>query len=58
MTVPYSPCLPVQHCDSIMKEKFSGEQSWEFAQDVQDCIVVYSDDEYVMFDKTPAQVST
>ena len=48
----------MQHCDSIMKEKFSGELSWEFAQDVQDCIEVYSDDKYVMFDKTPAQVRT
>ena len=48
----------MQHCDSIMKEKFSGELSREFAQDVQDCIEVYSDDKYVMFDKTPAHVST
>ena len=47
----------MQHCDSIMKEKFSGELSWEFAQDVQDLVKVYSDDKYVIFDKTPAQVS-
>ena len=58
MLLFHNPCLPVQHCDSIMKEKFSGELSWEFAHDVQDCIEVYSDDKYVLFDKTPAQVST
>ena len=48
----------MQHCDSIMKDKFSGELSWEFAQDVQDLIKVYSDDKFVIFDKTPAQVGT
>ena len=48
----------MQHCDNIMKQEFPGELSWEFAQDVQDLVKVYSNDEYVMFDKTPAQVST
>ena len=41
-----------------MKEKFSGELSWEFGQDIQDCVELYSDDKCVIFDKTPAQVST
>ena len=41
-----------------MKENFSGEMSWEVAQDIQDCVELYSDDKYVIFDKTPPQVST
>ena len=38
----------MQHCDNIMKQEFPGELSWEFAQDVQDLVKVYSNDEYVM----------
>ena len=48
----------MQHCDNIMKGEYSGKLSWEFAQDIQDRVKVYSDDKKnVIFDKTPAQVS-
>lgn len=39
-----------------MKKRFSGEHSSDLAQVVEDCVVIYSNDESVIFDKTPAQV--
>ena len=50
--------LPVQRCDRDMRKRFRGELSEEFAQVIQDHVEVFSNDKYVIFDKTPARVST
>ena len=48
--------LFVQHCDSVMRKRFAGELSQVLAQDIEDHVEVYSSDDRVIFDKTPAQV--
>ena len=48
--------LSVQHCDNVMRKKFVGELSQVIARDIEDHVEVYSSDESVIFDKTPAQV--
>ena len=48
--------LSVQFCDSVMGKKFAGQMSQVLARDIEDQVEVYSSDESVILDKTPAQV--